>query len=288
MPLSTALKEQAVYPGTKNTKSKKHLSNPQQGDMLAVDSSGDITVSPGGVIIIRTEQRDSATCVQRKRFIFRDDAQERQSGGVDGIIDSLMEGLQQFFSTPIDHEMDLSPAQGGELHNSSLGVAEAAGVGSGDHDGAVRAGEGELEAGAEACWGIDDTEIEALPYFREQRLELFQADVGGVDASGGGQEKKVFLFWVRDGGILQGAASIHDVGKIHNGAVGQSEGDIEVSETDVAIEAECRVSQLGQRHAHVSGKRSFTCTALTGNDGNDLTHKNTSFTTAGQITAVIF
>lgn len=244
-----------------------------QRHFTSVNAFCDIAVSLCGVVIVGTEQRFAPSGIEGHRLILRDDAQQGQSCAIDRVVNGLVEGFQQFLFASVDDKMYLAASEPAQFHDSSLGIAQAAGLGSSDNDGASGPCQGQLESCSQAGWGVYEAVIKPLSDFWEEGLELFQVHVLSADSGRSGQQEQIFLKGVFNSCLLEGTPFSHHVGKIHDSAVGHHKGDIKVSETDIAIKAKGRMPHLSEGHADISSKRSFPSAALTGHDGDHLTQE---------------
>ena len=71
-------------------------------------------------------------------------------------------------------------------------------------------------------------------------------------------------------GVVQVADALGHVGEIHQGPVRQAQGQVQVSQADVAVQAEDLPSAHGQGRAHACHKGGLAGSALAGYHGDAL------------------
>ena len=71
---------------------------------------------------------------------------------------------------------------------------------------------------------------------------------------------------------FQGTAVQRYIGKIHQGAVSQSQSEVQIPQADVGIDAQDALALGGKTGRDPGAERRFARAALAGNDGNRYTH----------------
>ena len=67
------------------------LTNAEEGSALTGDAACDIAVGIGSVMIIAEQKRNATAGVEGHGLVLRNYAQKRETCGVDGIVNGLME-----------------------------------------------------------------------------------------------------------------------------------------------------------------------------------------------------
>ena len=76
---------------------------------------------------------------------------------------------------------------------------------------------------------------------------------------------------------LGGGCTTADSREIHQGPVCQTQRQIQIPEANVTVQTQNPLAAEGQSLSHASSKGCFACSALTGYDGNALSHVTASF-----------
>ena len=73
-------------------------------------------------------------------------------------------------------------------------------------------------------------------------------------------------------GPRQGTAAGYHVGKIHEGGIGHTQGNVQVPQTHVRVQTKHPFSQPGQRRADPAGQSGLSRSAFSRCDDNDSAH----------------
>ena len=146
--------------------------------------------------------------------------------------------------------MDLTdPVQ---LLHSPLGVPQGGGVIGGHHQGAVRAADGQLEAGTQPGGGVDHNIVIAVPGGAQQGPDPGGRYIGG-QRHGGGQQGQVGQIRMGNCRPCQGTAPLSHVGEVHQCPVAEAQGDVQIPQADVHVDAQHPLAQPGQTGGDPAG-----------------------------------
>ena len=136
---------------------------PHQAHALTAEAAGDVFAGAECAGVILEALGKPAPQNGGDVLILRNDAEQRQSCRVDGVVDGGVQGLQEPPPHAVDNEVQLSCREAVQLHHGALRVAQARGIVRGDDHGAVGAAGGEREGFADAGGGVDEAEVDSLP-----------------------------------------------------------------------------------------------------------------------------
>lgn len=92
---------------------------------------------------------------------------------------------------------------------------------------------------------------------------------------GGGEEEQALDDGVGDGGPLQCAAAAEHVSEVHQRPVAQTQGQVQVAQADIHVDAEHPVAQRGQTGGYTAGNGGLSRAALSRRDHNCSGHRFT-------------
>ena len=161
--------------------------------------------------------------------------------------------------------MDVGQALG-ELRHHPLRIPQGGGVGGGDHYAPVRPADCQAKALSQPRWGVHKDVIVLRLGLSEKGAHppLRNGAVGQGER--GGEEKEIFNDGMLNGGPLQCTAALQHVGKVHQGAVGHAQRDIQIAQADVHVDAEDPVPQGRQTGRDAAGERGFSGAPLARRD----------------------
>ena len=159
----------------------------------------------------------------------------------------------------------------GEEGDHPLGVPQGGGVGGGDHNAPVRAAHRQPEPLAHAGGGVHQDVVVLLSGRAQEGLHPLLADARG-QGERGGEEVEIFDHRVGHRRPLQGAAALQHVGEVHEGPIGEAQGDVQVAQADVHVDAQHPAAQGGQTGRDAPGQGGLSRATLTGRDHNGGTH----------------
>ena len=141
-----------------------------------------------------------------------------------------------------------------------------------DDDDAVGHVRRHAEARPQSGRRIDQAEVVVLADARGEAQQLRGGVARLAEGEGGGEEVKLLIARVRRDGVGERAAAAEHVRKVHQRAVAQPEGEVEVAQRDVAVHAQNMAAHRGQRQTDAGGEGGFSGAALAGDHRNQFTH----------------
>jgi len=154
-----------------------------------------------------------------------------------------------------------------------LCVPQSGGVGGGDDHHAVGAAGGQLEALTQSRRGVDEAIVILLAHLIQEPFHLLHGDVqlpGG--GQGSGEQVELGILGVDSHRVRQCAAPGYNVGKVHQCTVCQPQGQVQVPQGNVTVQAQSALSQGGQSQPHVGGEGGLAGAALSGDHCYDFSH----------------
>ena len=155
--------------------------------------------------------------------------------------------------------------QSGQTLNGGLTVPQGGGVRVAHHDGPVGGAGGQPEAGAHTGGAVDDTVVERFPHLAHQAAHSVLVHTGG-EGDGGGDEVQVLKPPVDGGGLFQTAPTLNHVGEIHQGLIGHAEGQVQVAQADVCVDAEGALAHGRKAGGNACGGGGLSGASLAGGD----------------------
>ena len=93
-------------------------------------------------------------------------------------------------------------------------------------------------AGAQACRRVDEAVVELALRRPQQTVHVAAGEARPTQAHGGGEQVQVGQPGMGHSCLLQGAAPQGHVGEIHHRPVGEAQGQIQVPQANVAVQAQ--------------------------------------------------
>ena len=158
-----------------------------------------------------------------------------------------------------------------QLTHGALGVPKGRSVVGGDDDGPVGPAAGHPEAGAQARGGVDeDIVIQGSGGIQHAADSLLRQGRG--EGHGRGEQGQTRQIGVVHRRADQRAASLRHIGEVHQGPVAEAQGDVQIPQADVHVDAQHAVPQAGQTAGHTPGNGGFSGAALPGGDDDCGSH----------------
>ena len=186
--------------------------------------------------------------------------------------------MEQLLFHPVYHQMQPARPKLPQLHYGMLGVPQGGGVLCGNDHAAIRRADRQTEPLAQTCRCVQQAVIKLLANLGQHQSEVQRGDARSPHPHRRGQQIEIRHIGVADHRRFQGTAVQRYIGKIHQGAVSQSQSEVQIPQADVAVHAQHALAAEGQRRADACGQGGFPGAALAGHNSNTLSvHGTTSF-----------
>ena len=201
--------------------------------------------------------------------VLRHDPQQGQAGGVHGVIDGGAELCDELGLDPVHHEVELWQRM--EFGHGPLSVAQGGGIHTGHHDGSVGGDHGELEALPKPGGRVHEDIVEVILGLIDQIVESFPIQV--LTVQGGGEQEQAPYLRLFHARAQKRTTVFHHIGEVHDGSVGKPQGQVQVAQADVQIDAEHPMAQRRQAGSRASGERGLACAPLSRCDHDGSAHR---------------
>ena len=145
-------------------------------------------------------------------------------------------------------------------------------VRAGDQDNAVGLLGSQPETGIDARRRIQENVMVLSPGLLEHGSEGRGVHLIGGGIHRRGEEKQLLKQGVRLY-LIEGIAAGQNVQKRQAGAVGQAQGDIQIPQAYIAVDSHNPCAQLRQSCGNTGADGSFACSALTGKNSDQFSHR---------------
>ena len=168
-----------------------------------------------------------------------------------------------------------------QLHHGMLRIPQGGGILRGHYHAAVCTADCQSESQPQPCRCVQQTEVKLLPDFLQHPPKVLLCHSRPPHSHRRRQQIEIGNTGMRHHSRFQRAAVQRHIGEIHQRPVRQTQGQIQISQSDVAVHAQHPLAALGQRGADSGSQGGLTGAALAGHYRDTLSaHDTTSLSNA--------
>ena len=164
----------------------------------------------------------------------------------------------------------------GQLADHPLGIPQGRGVAHRHHNGPVRVTDRQTEPRAQTGGGIHKDVLIRLAGLGQQVPKSRLAGEILRQRQGRGEEIQPGNRGMGRHRPAQGTPAGDDIAEVHQRRVGHAQGNVQVAQSHIAIDAQDLVSLEGQGGPQAPCERGFSCAAFSGCDDNYAAHGHSS------------